>query len=68
MGEPSPPPDIGIFPFVPHWTFFSSFKLILERERDMDLLLHVFTHALVDACRCPDRGSNLRPWRIGRML
>ena len=34
-----------------------------ERERDINLLFHLFMHLLVDSCMCPDWGSNLQPWR-----
>ena len=40
--------------------------LILEsqRERDINLLFHLFMHSLVDSCTCPDRGRNTQPWHI----
>ena len=38
------------------------------RERDIDLLFHLFMHSLVDSCMCPDRGSNTQPWHTGMML
>ena len=33
-------------------------------ETDVDLLLHLFTHSLVDSDMCPDQESNLQPRRI----
>ena len=38
------------------------------RERNMDLLLHLFMHSLVDSCRCPDQGLNPQPWHIRTTL
>ena len=42
--------------------------LILEREegkeRNINLLFHLFMHSLVASCMCPDWGLNLQPWRI----
>ena len=38
------------------------------RERNNDLLFHLFMHSLVASCICPDQGSNLQPWCIGTTL
>ena len=50
---------------------FLFFELILERERERntDLLFHLFMHSLVDSCMClPDWGSYLQPWHMGTTL
>lgn len=44
--------------------FFNHYLLILEREeekreRNMDLLLFLFLHSLLDSSMCLDLGSNL---------
>ena len=39
-----------------------------ERERDIDLLLHLFMHLLVDSCMCPDQGKNPQTWSMRMML
>ena len=39
-----------------------------ERERDIDLLFHLFMHSLVDSWMCPDWGLNPQPWGTGRTL
>ena len=39
-----------------------------EREKNTDLLFHLFMHSLVDSYMCPDQGSNPQPWYIGTML
>ena len=45
------------------------FKVDLrERERNIDLLFHLFMHSLVESCTCPDRELNLQPWHIGTTL
>ena len=38
------------------------------RERNIDLLFHLFMHPLADSYMCPDQGSNLQPWRIRTVL
>ena len=38
------------------------------RERNIDLLFHLFMHSLVDSRMCLDQGSNPQPWRIWMML
>ena len=49
---------------------FLFFELILERERERntDLLFHLFMHSLVDSCMCPDQRQNPKPWCIGATL
>ena len=37
-----------------------------ERERNTDLLFHLFMHSLVDSCMCSDWGSNSQSWYMGR--
>ena len=39
-----------------------------KRERNIDLLFHLFVQPLVDSYRCSDRGLNPQPWPIGTML
>ena len=41
---------------------------VREREREINLLFHLFRHPFVDSCMCPDRGWNPQPWSIGMML
>lgn len=41
--------------------------LILERERNIDLL-HFLIHSSTDSCMCPEQGSNPQPWCTGTML
>ena len=38
------------------------------RERNIDLLFHLFIHSLVDSCMCPDQELNLQPWYIQMTL
>ena len=38
------------------------------RDRDIDLLPHLFMHSVAATCMCPDQGSNQEPWHIGMML
>lgn len=38
-----------------------------ERGRNIDLLLHLLLHLLVDSCMCSDQGLNPQPW-IGTAL
>ena len=42
--------------------------LLIEKERDMDLMLHPFMHSLVASWMCPDQGSNPQPWRTRTTL
>ena len=43
--------------------FFRFIDFILrERERNINLLYHLFMHSLVDSCMCSDKGSNSQPW------
>ena len=35
------------------------------RERNINLLFHLFVHSLVDSCIFPDWGLSLQPWLIG---
>ena len=49
--------DIFMFLMLEHP--FKFFVLILEKERDIDLLFPLFMHSLVDSCMCPDHQSNL---------
>ena len=39
-----------------------------ERERDVNLLFHLFMHSLVASCMCPDQGSNPQPWSMWMTL
>ena len=39
-----------------------------KRQRNIDLLFHLFMHLLVDSCMCPDRGLNPQPWCTGTVL
>ena len=48
-----------IFFFV--WTDFRERK----EERNINLLLHLYMHLLVDSHMCPDQGLNLQPQFIG---
>ena len=49
--------------------FLNFYLLILrKREKNIDLLFHLFMHSLVDSHMCPDQGSNLQPWCIRMML
>ena len=36
--------------------------LVLERERNIDLLFHLFLHSLADSCVCPEAGPNPHHW------
>ena len=38
------------------------------RERDINLLFHLFMHSLATSYMCPDWGSNLQPWYTGTAL
>ena len=38
------------------------------REKNIDLLPHLYMHSLVDSCVCPDQGANLQAWHIGMRL
>ena len=44
------------------------FYWLIFRERETDLLLHLFIHSLVDSWMCPDWDSNPQPWQIGMMV
>ena len=48
--------------------FLLIYRLERERERNINLLFHLFMHSLVDSCRCPDQGWNLQHWHIETML
>ena len=49
--------------------FLNFYLLILrKREKNIDLLFHLFMHSLVDFCMCPDWGSNLQPGPVGMAL
>ena len=39
-----------------------------ERERNIDLLSHLFMHSLVASCMYPDQRLNLQPWPIRTTL
>ena len=39
-----------------------------ERKKIIDLLFHLLMHSFVGSWMCPDRGSNLQPWRGWTML
>ena len=39
-----------------------------ERKGNIDLLLHLFKHSLVDACTCHNWESNLQPRHSQRTL
>ena len=39
-----------------------------EREHNIDLLLHLLMHSLVDSCMCPDQGWNSQPWQTEVVL
>lgn len=58
----------------PSTNFFYSLSIVLlrqrgwEKERNMDLLFHLFMHSMVYACMSPDWGSNPQCWSIGTML
>lgn len=39
-----------------------------DRQRNMDLLFHLFMCSLVASYKYPDGGSNPQPWRIETML
>ena len=36
-----------------------------EEEREIEVLFHLFMHALVASRMCPDQGWNPQLWRIG---
>ena len=36
-----------------------------ERERNINLLFHLFMHSLVASHMCPDLGRNTQLWRTG---
>ena len=36
---------------------------VSQRERDIDLLFHLFMCSLVDSCMCLDGGLNLQSWQ-----
>ena len=61
--------SILLFPFA---LSFLKTKLIFRekkgeagRERDIDLLFHVFMHSLVTSCVCPDQELHPQPWYMG---
>ena len=35
-----------------------------ERERNIDLLFHLFMHSLADSSMCPDQEQNLQPFGL----
>ena len=39
-----------------------------EREREINLLFHLFMHSLVDSWICHDWGWNPKPWHIRTMV
>ena len=47
---------------------YTHIHIYIERERDINLLFHLFMHSLVASCMGPDPGSNLQPWFIRMML
>ena len=44
--------------------FYFNFLFIdlREKERNIDLLFHLFIYSLVDSCMCPDKIYNLVYW------
>ena len=75
--------DCKIYTYLPicylmafnHYSFLKCFLLlILQREKrerekkNIEFLLHLFLHSLVNSCTYPDQGSNLQPWSFGMML
>ena len=52
--------------------FFLNFLFEIFREKkgewNIDLLLHLFMHSLVDFCLCPQWGLNPQSCRVGMML
>ena len=49
-------------------SFNAYLAIYFERERERDLLFHLFLHSLVDSCMCTDQVLNLQRWHMEIML
>ena len=62
--QPTEPHQRGLF----FWEKKTNYWLILEREKERDLLFYLFMHSLVDSWLFSDQGSNPQPQCIGSTL
>ena len=59
---------VDILVFILHVNIFFKFFHLREKEREINLLFHLFVCSLVDSCMCTDWGLNPQPWHSGVTL